>query len=70
MGAASHPLRFALSIHARYACRSSGACCSSGWPLDAALLKQAVRQADLLLLHLADPLTPARRLSAGEAAVR
>jgi hypothetical protein len=26
---------YALSIHADYACRHSGACCTSGWPIPA-----------------------------------
>ena len=53
----------ALSIHADYACRRSGACCASGWDIP-----QAFRRADLLLLHLADPEALARRLSRAESA--
>jgi hypothetical protein len=40
----------------------------AGRVLDADLLKEAVRRADLLLLHLADPEAVARRISRGEAA--
>ena len=43
-------------------------CSEAGRLLDVALLQEAVRRADLLLLHLADPEALARRLSRGEAA--
>ena len=40
---------------------------AAGRPLDATLLKEAVRAAELLLVHLASPEVLARRLSEGEA---
>lgn len=43
-------------------------CAEAGRPLDAGLLREAVRRADLLLLHLADPEALARRLSRCETA--
>jgi len=42
-------------------------CASAGRPLDAILMKEAIRAADLLLVHLASPEALARRLSAAEA---
>lgn len=39
-----------------------GGCSRAGRPLDAALLQEALRRADLLLLHLADPAALAARL--------
>jgi Fe-S-cluster containining protein len=41
-------------------------CAEAGRPLDAAHLEQAVRRADLLLVHLVDPAALARRLSRWE----
>jgi Fe-S-cluster containining protein len=57
-------LRLALGVLRSEATR---ACVERDRPLDAALLKEALRRADLLLLHLADPAALARRLSLGEA---
>jgi hypothetical protein len=42
-------------------------CAEAGRALDADLLKEAIRRADLLLVHLADPEALAHRLSRGEA---
>jgi Fe-S-cluster containining protein len=53
-------LRVALGVARAEAFRG---CHASGRPLDAGLLKEALRRADLLLLHLADPEALARRLS-------
>jgi hypothetical protein len=53
-------LRIALGVLRVEAARG---CAEAGRALDAALLKEAVRRADLLLVHLADPEAPARRLS-------
>ena len=58
-------LRIALGVLRAEAARG---CSEAGRPLDVALLKEAVRRADLLLLHLADPEALARRLSRGETA--
>jgi hypothetical protein len=41
-------------------------CAEAGRALDAELLKEAVRRADLLLVHLADPEALARRLGRRE----
>jgi xylose isomerase len=41
-------------------------CAEAGRPLDALLLKQAIRRSDLLLAHLVAPDRLARRLSACE----
>jgi len=46
------------------------ACAEAGRVLDAARLKEAVRRADLLLVHLADPETLARRLGRCESAAQ
>ena len=43
-------------------------CAEAGRALDADLLKEAIRRADRLLVHLADPEALARRLSRGESA--
>jgi hypothetical protein len=43
-------------------------CSEAERPLDAGLLKDTFRRADLLLLHLADPEAVARRLSRAESA--
>ena len=45
-------------------------CAEAGRALDADLLKEAIRRADRLLVHLADPEALARRLSRGESAGR
>jgi hypothetical protein len=58
-------LRLDLAVLRAEAARG---CAAAGRPLDADLLKEAVRRADLLLLHLADPEALARRLSRGESA--
>jgi Fe-S-cluster containining protein len=58
-------LRVALGVLRAEAARVCGA---SVGPLDAELLKQAVRRADLLLVHLVDPEALARRLSRCESA--
>ena len=58
-------LRVALGVLRAEAAR---ACSEAGRPVDAALLQEAARRADLLLVHLADPEALARRLSHGEAA--
>jgi hypothetical protein len=52
-------LRVALRVLRAEAARG---CAEAGRTLDAALLEQAVRRADLLLVHLADPEGLARRL--------
>jgi hypothetical protein len=56
-------LRVALSVLRAEAARG---CAEAGRPLDAELLKEAVRRADLLLVHLADPEALARRLGHGD----
>jgi hypothetical protein len=53
-------LRVALGVLRAEAARGAA---EAGRPLDAALLKEAIRRADLLLVHLADPEALARRLS-------
>jgi hypothetical protein len=53
-------LRVALAVLRAEAARG---CAEAGRALDAGLLKEAVRRADLLLVHLADPAALARRLS-------
>ena len=58
-------LRLALDLLRTEAARG---CADAGRALDPDLLKEAVRRADLLLLHLADPEALARRLSRGETA--
>jgi len=58
-------LHVALGVLRAEAARASS---EAGRPVDAALLQEAVRRADLLLVHLADPEALARRLSRGEAA--
>jgi Fe-S-cluster containining protein len=58
-------LRVALGVLRSEAARG---CAGAGRLLDAALLKEAVRRADLLLVHLADPEALARRLSRCESA--
>jgi Fe-S-cluster containining protein len=58
-------LRVALGVLRAEAARGSA---EAGRPLDADLLKEAVRRADLLLVHLADPEALARRLSRCERA--
>ncbi len=58
-------LRVALGVLRAEATR---VCLQSGSVLDAALLKEALRRADLLLVHLADPEALARRLSRCESA--
>jgi Fe-S-cluster containining protein len=58
-------LRVALGVLRAEAVRGSA---EASRVLDAGLLLEAVRRADLLLLHLADPDALARRLSRGEAA--
>jgi hypothetical protein len=52
-------LRVALGVLRAEAARG---CAEAGRALDAAQLKEAVRRADLLLVHLADPEALARRL--------
>ncbi len=59
-------LRVALGVLRAETARG---CRESGHALDAALLKEALRRADLLLLHLADPEALARRLSRCETGV-
>jgi hypothetical protein len=56
-------LRVALGVLRAEAARGGS---EAGRSLDAALLREAIRRADLLLLHLADPGALARRLSHGE----
>jgi hypothetical protein len=56
-------LRVALGVLRAEAARG---CAEAGRALDAALLREAVRRADLLLVHLADPEVFARRLNRGE----
>ncbi|HXK09551.1 MAG TPA: hypothetical protein VMT70_07905 [Vicinamibacteria bacterium] len=58
-------LRTALFVLRAEAARG---CAEAGRSLDASLLKEAVRRADLLLVHLADPDALARRLSLAESA--
>jgi len=58
-------LRTALLVLRAEAARGCG---DAVRPLDAGLLKEAVRRTDLLLVHLADPDTLARRLSRAESA--
>jgi hypothetical protein len=58
-------LRVALGVLRAEALRG---CAEAGRPLDAHLLKEAIRRADLLLVHLADPEALARRLSRCERA--
>jgi len=58
-------LRAALLVLRAEAARG---CAEAGRPLDARLLKEAIRRADLLLVHLADPEALARRLGRGESA--
>jgi hypothetical protein len=53
-------LRVALDVLRAEAARG---CAEAGRMLDRGLLKEAVRRADLLLVHLADPDALARRLS-------
>jgi Fe-S-cluster containining protein len=53
-------LRVALGVLRAEAARG---CDEAGRTLDAELLKEAVRRADLLLVHLADPAATAKRLS-------
>ena len=53
-------LRVALGVLRAEAARG---CAEAGRTLDAELLKEAVRRADLLLVHLADPAELAKRLS-------
>jgi hypothetical protein len=57
-------LRVALGVLRAEAARG---CTGAGRRLDAELLKEAFRRADLLLVHLADPEALARRLSRVEA---
>jgi len=56
-------LRLALGVLRAEAARG---CAEAGRALDAELLKEAVRRADLLLVHLADPEALARRLGRRE----
>ena len=56
-------LRVALGVLRAEAARG---CAEAGRTLDAALLEQAVRRADLLLVHLADPAALAERLGRWE----
>jgi Fe-S-cluster containining protein len=56
-------LRVALGVLRAEATRG---CAEAGRALDPALLKEALRRADLLLVHLADPEALARRLSRSE----
>jgi Fe-S-cluster containining protein len=58
-----HGLRVALAVLRAEAARG---CAEAGRTLHAALLEQAIRRADLLLVHLADPGTLASRLGRGE----
>jgi hypothetical protein len=58
-------LRVALAVLRAEAARG---CAGARRPLDAELLREALRRADLLLVHLACPETLARRLSHGESA--
>ena len=58
-------LRVALGVLRAEAARG---CAEAGRALDADLLKEAIRRADRLLVHLADPEVLARRLSRGESA--
>jgi hypothetical protein len=58
-------LRVALGVLRAEAVRG---CAEAGRALDAALLNEAVRRADLLLVHLADPAALARRLGRCESA--
>ncbi len=56
-------LAFALTLHARYRCRSSGECCGT-WAVP------AFRKSDLLLLHGLDSQAFAREIRAIEAPAR
>jgi len=56
-------LEVALGVLGAEAARG---CLAAGVPLDAALLREAIRRSDLLLVHLTDPAERARRLSRGE----
>jgi Fe-S-cluster containining protein len=51
-----------LSLHADYACRRSGACCTAGWPIAVEpRVQRAVREAvtqGVLRPHLAEPFAP------------
>jgi hypothetical protein len=58
-------LRLALEVLRAEAGRGVS---EAGRPIDAELLKEAFRRADLLLVHLASPETLARRLSRAEGA--
>jgi hypothetical protein len=60
-------LRVALGVLRAEAGRG---CAGAGRTLDALLLKEAVRRADLLLVHLADPEALARRLGRVETGER
>jgi hypothetical protein len=60
-------LRVALGVLRAEAARG---CAEAGRALDAGLLKEAVRRADLLLVHLADPEALARRLGRCESVER
>jgi Fe-S-cluster containining protein len=60
-------LRVALGVLRAEAARG---CAEAGRTLDAELLKEAVRRADLLLVHLADPEALARRLARRESGER
>jgi Fe-S-cluster containining protein len=57
-------LRVALGVLRAEAARG---CAGAGRTLDAALLEEAVRRADLILVHLSDPAALAKRLSRCEA---
>ena len=60
-------LRVALGVLRAEATRG---CAEAGRALDPELLKEAIRRADLLLVHLADPEALARRLSRSESSPR
>jgi hypothetical protein len=61
-------LRLALDVLRAEAAR--GPAETSTRVVDAGVLKEAIRRADLRLVHLADPEALARRLSRGEAGER
>ena len=61
-----------LSVHARYHCRDSGACCSSGWPIPIEIplyerLVDALRDGTISIAPHAQPFTPMRGLPEGAA---
>jgi hypothetical protein len=60
---------FALSLHADYACRDSGACCTSGWPIAIERAARETVEAALLSGRLVPSAPPWRRVPETEAPV-